>query len=628
MKIQTYDSNGMIISSNEVEGKVPEYIKVFDDSMFVFNISESDYKLIKSKLLKSERNYLIEKYKWLIKYDFELYCNSRECADIGKQLSCNFVGTPIKDIFPDSVNDILLKYRDNWSVALLNYSFVKAKQFYRSKGHLNTYIWMKFITSERNISWTNFRKQFYDSNEFDYNDFAKIRYDRDAYCYGVSSFKSFLSTVNSVRRASKYKDDSITSILSVLPTYYNSLPTPIDLEKDDVVTKIIECLYLKGGKERKNLYNIISAYNFYCDRIETTSSVNCYIRRMISPEYVFVFDDKDRSIKITLAKEEFASMLVGVHNDDANIEVIKKVFQKEYDEYSSKERSYIEEQINGQIYNEFGITLNDGNIKKWKEFYRNTRKEFETGSRISELPKPSYYYNLLFAIHDNPCNEFEFSDRFITDLLFICNQLHGVRINEIFDNVYCLNYIKKKISGDTSINDPFVVYPEGIESNTIDELYNRIIDFLTPILHNKKFVQKNWLKGEGRYDFKTKFKDLLELKNDDNSSHVWYLREVLIKNIPFKNENRPGFIQGFNIKLLCNIIGALSSEEGRCLRVFCANTAQPIITELCVKRNIGGNGSYKNYILRYKQFHTSDTLFKNIEIVHYIQTVFKVAKSD
>lgn len=626
MKIQTYDSNGMIISNNEVEGKVPKDIMEFDDSMPIFNISDSEFKLIKSKSSKSERNFLLEKYKWLINYDYELYCNSCESAAIEKLLRYNFVGTPTSDIFPDSVDDILRKYRDNWSVAMLNYSFAKAKQFYKSKDHINAYIWLKYITSESNLSWTKFKKQFYDSNKFDFSDFVNTRYDRD--CYGISSFKSFLSTVNSVRRASKNEIDNFSSILSVIPTYYNSLPAPLDLEKDDVVIKIIECLYLGRGKGRKNLYNIISAYNFYCDRIETSSSVSSYIRRMISPEYVFVFDDKDRSIKITIAKEEFASMLVGVHNDDTNIKVIKDILQKEYDEYSYKERSYIEEQINGQIYNEFGITLNDGNIKKWKEFYRNTRKEFETGSRISELPKPSYYYNLLFAIHDNPCNEFEFSDRFITDLLFICNQLHGVRINEIFDNVYCLNYIKKKISGDTSINDPFVVYPEGIESNTIDELYNRIIDFLTPILHNKKFVQKNWLKGEGRYDFKTKFKNLLELKNDDNSSHVWYLREVLIKNIPFKNENRPGFIQGFNIKLLCNIIGALSSEEGRCLRVFCANTAQPIITELCVKRNIGGNGSYKNYILRYKQFHTSDTLFKNIEIVHYIQTVFKVAKSD
>lgn len=627
MKIQTYDSNGMIISSHKVEGKVPEFIMEFDDSMPIFNVSDSDYKLIKSKSSKSERNHLIEKYKWLIKYDFELYCNSRECADIGKQLSHNFAGTPITDNFPDSVDDIVRKYKDNWSVALINYSFVKANQFFRSKDHLNSYIWIKFITSESNISWTNFRKQFYDSNEFDYSEFAKIRSDRAVYCYGVSSFKSFLSTVNSVRRTSKYKNEYISRILSVLPTYCNSLPASLDLEKDDVVVKIIEALYLGKGKGRKNLYNIISAYNFYCDRIETSSSVSCYIRRMISPEYLFIFDDKDRSIKITLAKEEFASMLVDVHNDDTYIKVIKDVLQKEYDEYKSKERSYIEEQINGQIYNEFGITLNNRNIQKWKEFYRNTRKEFDMGSRNSELPKPSYYYNLLFAIHDNPCKEFEFSDRFILDLLFICNQLHSIRINEIFDNVYCLNYIKEKITGNI-INDPFVVYPEGIESNTIDDLYNRIIDFLTPILHDEKFVQKNWLRGEGRYDFKTKFKNLLELRNDDNSCHASYLKEVLIKNIPFKNENRPGFIQGFNIKLLCNIIGALSSEEGKCLRVFCVKTAQPIITKLCVKRNIGGNSSYKNYILRYKNFHTPDTLFKSIEIVHYIQDVFKVTRSD
>ena len=622
MKIQTYNSSGMIISSNIVDGKVPEYLMEFDDSMSIFNISDSEYKLIKSKSSKPERNHLIEKYKWLIKYDYELYCNTFEFAEIGNLLNYN----PIFDHFPDPVDAIVRKYRDNWAYTMLNYSISKAKQFLMSNYHINAYLWIKYVTSDNVTSWTNFKKTFYNSNNFDYNDYVHFMEGREDYIYRICSFKSFLSTVNSVRKATKKHNNHINSILSVLPTYYNSLPAPIDLEKDDVVTKIIECLYLDGGKGRKNLYNIISAYNFYCDRIKTSSSLSSYIRRMNSPEYVFVFDDKDRSIKITLAREEFASMLV--HNDNTNINVIKDVLQKEYDEYSSKERSYIEEQISGQIYNEFGITLNDKNIKKWIEFYRNTRKEFETGSRISELPKPSYYYNLLFATNDNPRNEFEFSDKFITDLLFICNKLRSVRINEIFDNVYCLNYIKKKIIGDTSINDPFEVKPEGTESNTIDELYTRILYFLDPILHDGKFVTSNWLKGEGRYNFKTKFKNLLELKNDDNSSNVKYLREVLIRNIPFKSKSRPGFNQGFNIKLLCNIIGALSSEKGSKVRVFRENTAQPIITKLCVDRNISGSSSYKNYILRYKNFGTSDTLFKDITIVNYIQTVFKVAKSD
>ena len=76
MKIQTYDSNGIITSSNKVEGSVPEYIMEFDDSMSIFNFSDSEYKLIKSNSSKPKRKYLIEKYKWLIKYDYELYLST------------------------------------------------------------------------------------------------------------------------------------------------------------------------------------------------------------------------------------------------------------------------------------------------------------------------------------------------------------------------------------------------------------------------------------------------------------------------------------------------------------------------------------------------------------------------
>ena len=82
MKIQTYDSNGIITSSNKVEGSVPEYIMEFDDSMSIFNFSDSEYKLIKSNSSKPKRKYLIEKYKWLIKYDYELYCKTCEYVDI------------------------------------------------------------------------------------------------------------------------------------------------------------------------------------------------------------------------------------------------------------------------------------------------------------------------------------------------------------------------------------------------------------------------------------------------------------------------------------------------------------------------------------------------------------------
>lgn len=626
MKIQTYDSNGIITSSNKVEGSVPEYIMEFDDSMSIFNFSDSEYKLIKSNSSKPKRKYLIEKYKWLIKYDYELYCKTCEYVDIERQIHYNFVGTPIVDNIPDRIDDILRKYRDNWSIAMLNYSFAKAMQFFRSKDHINAYIWLKYITSDSNISWTNFKKQFYNSKEFDYSDIVKFREGGDG--YGVSCFKSFLCVVNCVRRASKKTDSYITKILSVLPSYYNSLPTPLDLEKDDVVTKILECLCSNGGKGRKNLYNIISAYNIFCDHIVTSSSVSCYIRRMISPEYVFVINDKNGSIKISLAKEEYASVLVDVQNDDTYVNAIKDFIQKRYGEYVAKEHSYIEEQINNQIYDAFGVTLQGGNNKKWREFYRIVRNKFDEGSKISERSNPSFYYNLLFATNDNPYKDFEISKRFTTELLFICNELNGIRINEIFDNIYCLNYIKKKVTNDTIINDPFVVYPDGIESHTMDELYNRIIDFLTPILCDKKFVQNNWLKGDGRYDFKAKFKNLLALKDDNNSIVVKELRENLLRNIPFKCESRPGFTQGFNIKLLCNIIGALSSEKGGKVRVFRENTAQPIITKLCVDRNIGGNSSYRNYILRYKNFGSSYTLFKNIEVVHYIQIVFKVAKSD
>ena len=628
MRIKTYNQNKELISEKEINCNVPKYIQEFDDSHPLVTISNKDYKLLNSKFESAEKTLLIEKFRYILRYDYSTYLDSDKGCDISFKLSEGLSVQNIELRIPCTIEN-RISNQDDWLIGLIDH--IKDVADEKKWNPIQIAIWLDYIKSESKDSWATFynnsvkdlkNRKNRDLEELDNLEEIEIRGNAKRYQTLLNIVRN---EVYPILKGKKYEQYSrLQSALRLIPSRYSSYLQPYSFDDDKFIIKLCNALYETKSKRRSDLYGIVLTYNYMSEAIVNSSLE--YIRRIDSPEYVFVFDDKNGSIRITLAKEEYTSMQIGFHNTENIINIIKEILQKRYDDYWPKEHLYIEQQINNHIYNEFGVTLQSGNIKRWKDFYRITRNKFEEGSKISERSNSSYYYNLLFATNDNPYNDFEISQKFTKDLLFVYNKLHGIRLNEVFDNIYCLNYIKQHLRCDVKFDDPFTVYPDGIESNTMDELFNRIMDFLTPILKDNTFVESKWINGDHQHNFRLKFRKLLELKSDDSSEHTHFLRETLIKNIPYKNEKRPGFRQGFNIRLLCNIIGALTSEKEKTQRIFREHTADRIIKRLCNQRNIPGSGSYRNYISRYKNFNTSDSLL-NKERVIYIQKIFNVTPS-
>ena len=628
MRIKTYNQNKELISEKEINCNVPKYIQEFDDSHPLVTISNKDYKLLNSKFESAEKTLLIEKFRYILRYDYSTYLDSDKGCDISFRLSEGLSVQNIELRIPCTIEN-RISNQDDWLIGLIDH--IKDVADEKKWNPIQIAIWLDYIKSESKDSWATFynnsvkdlkNRKNRDLEELDNLEEIEIRGNAKRYQTLLNIVRN---EVYPILKGKKYEQYSrLQSALRLIPSRYSSYLQPYSFDDDKFIIKLCNALYETKSKRRSDLYGIVLTYNYMSEAIVNSSLE--YIRRIDSPEYVFVFDDKNGSIRITLAKEEYTSMQIGFHNTENIINIIKEILQKRYDDYWPKEHLYIEQQINNHIYNEFGVTLQSGNIKRWKDFYRITRNKFEEGSKISERSNSSFYYNLLFATNDNPYNDFEISQKFTKDLLFVYNKLHGIRLNEVFDNIYCLNYIKQHLRCDVKFDDPFTVYPDGIESNTMDELFNRIMDFLTPILKDNTFVESKWINGDHQHNFRLKFRKLLELKSDDSSEHTHFLRETLIKNIPYKNEKRPGFRQGFNIRLLCNIIGALTSEKEKTQRIFREHTADRIINRLCNQRNIPGSGSYRNYISRYYKFNTSESLL-NKERVIYIQKIFNVTPS-
>lgn len=629
MRIKTYNQNKELISEKEINCNVPKYIQEFDDSHPLVQISNREHQLLNSKTESIGKLLLIKKYRRILQYDYSLYLDSDNGCNISYRLNEGLTFHSTEPGLPRTIEDVMSD-SDNWLIGLIDY--IKEIANERLWDPIRMAIWYKYIKSESKDSWSTFFKNnsVKDLQNLKNRDLEGLDNLEEIEILGnAKRYQTLLNIVrNEVYPMLKGKKSEqysrLQNALRLIPSRYSSYLQPYSFDDDKFIIKLCNALYETKTKRRSDLYGIVLTNNYMSEAIVNSGLE--YIRRIDSPEYVFVFDDKNGSIRITLAEEEYTSMQIGYHNAVNNVNEIKEILQKRYDDYWPKEQSYIEQQINNHIYNEFGVTLQNGNIKRWKEFYRITRKKFEEGSKISERSNPSYYYNLLFAINDNPYNDFEISKKFTMDLLLVCNKLQGIRLDEVFDNIYCLNYIKQHLRCDVKFDDSFTVYPDGIESKTMDELFNRIMDFLAPILKDNTFVESKWINGDLRHNFRLKFRKLLDLKADNSSEHTHFLCETLIKNVPYKNEKRPGFTQGFNIKLLCNIIGALTSEKEKTQRIFREHTADRIINRLCNQRNIPGSGSYRNYISRYYKFNTSESLL-NKERVKYIQNTFNVTPS-
>lgn len=635
MRINKYNYDNSLVSSKEIKVNLPNYILEFDDSHPIVNVSENEYHLLKSKpKVKegnsfSERDFLIEKLRFFIKYDYSLYLKSKQ-QDIYSIIASDIF---VSDIEPpclphdiESVEDILKMAVDN--------------EHYEDWNTSKQLLWTYYILSELGLSWTTFYAL--NRNNLDLIESLKRKYfkgsDKDEIRFQLASrYRKFLQICHqqSVLCIFGAFKNRINKTTKFIPSSYNSLLTHLSFEDDEFVATISKLLYETKEKNRSNIYGVICANNTFVSLLSNPSEeLNFYVQRIVSPEYVCNITKNDvLDFSILQSPEEKACSRSECMGARKRIGEIKNQLKKRYDSHVKEQNKYIEQQIVNMFFDHHGSMA--GNRKAWKEFYISFRRQLRLGTDIAQRGSSAYYYKFLLYNNDNPTGFFEFSDQFVNELLIVSEKLGSIRIDEVLDNIYALDYIKNNAGliiddKDSEIDDNFVVSTVPIRCESVSEALDKIIEFLKPIL-KEKYLEKRWLNPkDDEHLFENKFRQLFSEKKpketekeEDRKAREFLSTNILI-NDPYEENKGQGFFQGFGIRLLCNIIGALTTNKEKTARVFKRRKADPIIRELCEKRKINGWGSYKNYITGYNTLGSTNTkLYK--EVITYIQETFKVA---
>ena len=304
MRIKTYNQNKELISEKEINCNVPKYIQEFDDSHPLVTISNKDYKLLNSKFESAEKTLLIEKFRYILRYDYSTYLDSDKGCDISFRLSEGLSVQNIELRIPCTIEN-RISNQDDWLIGLIDH--IKDVADEKKWNPIQIAIWLDYIKSESKDSWATFynnsvkdlkNRKNRDLEELDNLEEIEIRGNAKRYQTLLNIVRN---EVYPILKGKKYEQYSrLQSALRLIPSRYSSYLQPYSFDDDKFIIKLCNALYETKSKRRSDLYGIVLTYNYMSEAIVNSSLE--YIRRIDSPEYVFVFDDKNGSIRITLAK--------------------------------------------------------------------------------------------------------------------------------------------------------------------------------------------------------------------------------------------------------------------------------------------------------------------------------------
>ena len=641
MRIKTYNPNGILISDKEIKCNVPKYVREFDNSRSLVKISSEDHRLLNSKLVSLEKEMLIEKYRQILRYDFSLYFSSMDSHNILLY---------IKSAFAPSELDIVDIIRDKkeWLTKLLLYiNILSEKEYYHENPVrlANLAIWLDFIKTESKCNWTSFVKERLSNGilEEEYEEYRKYDYSFDKTWICAKRFRTLLSTLrNEIYPTLKKKTSQsarLKSILHLIPSRYSSQLQPYSFDDDNFIIRLCNVLYQTGSKKRSDVYGVVLAYNYMTSTI-TNSSLN--FLSIDSEDYYFTIDDKgDCKIDIITTPQENATIRISSHSKQS-ISYYKKELQEAYNSYILKKAKDIEKDTVGEFYTYVDLDINKDVIKPkhWKELYSKLRKDIALKKDLLGRSRPESYYYSVILKHDDIKNDIVFNDDFINDLLLINDRFHSIALTDIFGYMYQFNYIKSKaypVKSNLQDNtvalpeDPFVWEDNYEKEYSLEESIERALSFISPIL-NCKYIETDKRTGnlikdpeQFRKDFRALFK-----KEEPESIKSTLLR--INEEYTGKKDRYP--YQGFNYKLLFNIIGALKTDNdiNKSVRRIFKKESKYITDELMLNRQSikvkEGWTSFRKYLANYKSYaenggYQSYSIL-TAETILFIQEHFKV----
>lgn len=649
MRIRIYDQSNVLISNKEIKCDVPKYVREFDNNRPLVRVSNEEHKLLNSKTESIEKLILIEKFRQILQYDYSLYLHSEQGHSLNDLLRGNAFGMsfPNEPALPLDIKGIIRDKEDLLDF-LLDRVEDLADERYCHPGIMH--MWFAYIKSESKCSWTSFLKNipYEDYWKYSDDDLEESGDELEQVSWRCAKrYRILLDTLrNEVYPQLKRKSVQsirLKSILSLIPTSYSSQLKPYSFDDDKFVVKLCNALYETNCKRRSDVYGILTTYNFLTKMI--VSPANYAFLIASTEDYSLSINEKgEHRIEVFMSSEENANVRTSNRHSKA-VAVTKAALKEIYDEFCSKYAKDIEKDTKGDFITYLdGISIEEAKTKHWRDLYSKLRKDISLKKDLLGRSQPmSFFYSLILR-HDNKNNNVIENDDFIKDILIVNDRFSSVIITDVLGCIYQFNYIKSKAypvksklsENNTESADPFVWECNCNKKYTLEESIERALLFIAPIL-NSNFIVKDKKTGElitEPNQFKEDFRNLFKMT--DAAEKVRRTLLHMTEEYTDKDDRYP--YQGFNYKLLFNIIGMLKSYHDKntqrdVQRIFIKvskHLADKLMKDRKAIEKDGGWSAFRKYIAYYKSYVEANSKesysIVDKETIKYVQKHFHVAE--
>ena len=562
MKITTYNSDGSIKEVQTHHFQIPYYIQTFEPGLFFMDVSREDVSIVSYKGYDIEKDFLINQYRFFIRFDFNNYkkyclgndssfsildcvienrCESQHVLDLDYLLSSllRLFRRPISSIDGDWLPKVEeFFFSDFWIETIVRHAKKATK---RKSG----YVLLNSIISI-------VRRLYYFLNKLD-----KLGLLFDKYydiLYGLYPFAAIQSSIYSM----------------------------VDVWDDDkVLARVVESLYYRGAGSRKFTYALADMFESIIHyEASNNQSIQLGVVSMMttgsSPsakKHVTIKAKPSNKVEIKeieLSQEEIVS--IRCPYETIGKDVLNKLgdeLKKEYAMFKEKNSKDVEERVEieairrKRVSNARMLTQ-----KQWKDFYFECLDKLEDEYKaqyenLKKLEVPYYYYYLLVETCSSS-QRYDFNDNFLESLVYMAIENKLVERYQLYFQMCRLNYIEEEaniIKKDNSQTpeDPLDKEMEELRCNLLNGENEEIA---------KEFLTNNFPKGLDREALIQRIrvfiaplfsKDYIidmEVSEFEKYFYKIFYNDIIITKLKNKDCYLP-----FNLKLVLNILGYLSKDN-------------------------------------------------------------------
>lgn len=518
----------------------------YNDHHSIINITNDEYEYINTYVNDVDRAILIDKLRFSITYDYELYCDSSFVKDLKEYTDLENL-LCVNSCFIDNISSIIksktepIFVHDGINIyELIIYCANKVREK---------------IINRINVEYKNSDNKDKLPNKIDKNSFIfniarhGIKYysffdkDESRYEYYKLLYKQITHTLKKILDILSYNHIESRDIYVLTP--FSQKHICVDLKNDDFLVSIVNALYNIREENRSELYNyiyLLSEIKSKCTKcgnhtLEYTSSNT--EPKTIKIHSVGSFETVD----FELVKEEIVSLRDSEKYNADVLEEVKSILTEEYKIFTQKNEELLKQETKKEIRRHFNKSILSQ--EQWDEFYYYYIKQLN--EQYNEKIRDNndifiiheYYYHILYqrASYESLI---DFSDSLLlSDIAYLAFNTKCPKRTELYRAICILNYIKRS----TGIND-CDGDSKSLKRLRRDEESERAIEaalvFVKPLL-NSKYINEEFI-------------DIISVQNVIKESlNIESIRSKITAKLPSKFANRINF----NLVAVLNILNVL-----------------------------------------------------------------------